>query len=180
MDLVAQRRVGTRILLVTSNYHTRRARIHFPQKIFPRMFLSRLARLRIPATIQTVGGETAPALKIFFFRKCGLLLHNVGVAGGRAAAQPSASILGHVVWDGALGWSAPVMPSKSHSTQCAILFSLHPIRHGLYFLPRSNWPSPARGPPAHTGGFHVAKARTAQIFLPGRRSCCRFSGRHAE
>ena len=103
-ELVAQRH-WHRILVVTSNYHTRRARYIF-RKVFPSDVSVSVSSAPDSEYDPDSWWETASGLKTFLYRKCGLLLRNVGVTEGPAAGQPSA-----VVWatcrDGALGCQRP-------------------------------------------------------------------------
>ena len=83
-DLVAQRH-WHRILLVTSNYHTRRARYIF-RKVFPSDVSISVSSAPDSGYDPDSWWRNRSGLKIFLYRKCGLLLRNVGVAGGQPAA----------------------------------------------------------------------------------------------
>ena len=181
--LVAQRH-WHRILVVTSNYHTRRARYIF-RKVFPSdvsISVSPAAGFRLRSR-QLVEKPLRP--EAFSSPKVWVTATQCGSCGGPGPAVPAfcERSSAHCLEWLRRGGRRPVVSSRSSLAPNVQFFSVY-NRYPLYYISPPGplteyplWVSLERDlTPAHTGGFHVAKARTTQIFFPGHRSCCRSSG----
>jgi uncharacterized SAM-binding protein YcdF (DUF218 family) len=93
-DLVGQRH-WHKILLVTSNYHTRRARYIF-RKVFPSDVSISVSSASDSGYDPDSWWRNRSGLKIFFSESVGYCYAMWELRGAQSAAQPFASILGHV------------------------------------------------------------------------------------
>ena len=130
-DLVAQRH-WHRILLVTSNYHTRRARYIF-RKVFPSDVPIMVSSAPDSGYDPNSWWRNRSGLKAFFSESVSYCYAMWELRGVQPAARPSASIVGH--GSGTALWSAaPLVSSRSHPATVQ-LFSVY-IRHAMYYISR--------------------------------------------